>query len=382
MKKQTFEGAAVSKLGSIDSKLSAYLAAAAAAAIAFDSTADAAVVGNTTPQAFGINGNVNVDFNTDGQTDFQIDHDRVNLNGTDLDYLQIDKNDVNGATNPLAFDTAPATTFAATPFMDGASPRNDANQAAYLIDGPQGSYPAALTLGTPVGPLSSFDFQEGDNFQDSGKWIRANRLLDEDATQIDQQLGGQPPSGVHVPTNGPNWVGLGGEVRYLGLKMDLNNTAVGEGLTAFDYNYGWIGVQITNEADATGVVTGWGYETEKGVDILAGDAGPVVANADYDDDGDIDGADFLAWQQTLGDSVTSGTGADGSNNGVVDGADLDLWETQFGGGAAIAAGQASAAAVPEPGSVLMAALSGLLLVCWFMLKRGGRRVPAVARRSG
>ncbi|HEX6963207.1 MAG TPA: hypothetical protein VF175_15175 [Lacipirellula sp.] len=367
--------------GSLESRLAAYMAATGAAT-ALASTADAAVVGNTTPQAFGVNGNVNVDFNSDGQTDFQIDHDRVNLNGTDLDYLQIDKNDVNGETNPLAFDPGPNASFTATPFMDGASPRNDANEAAYLIDGVQGSYPAALPLGTSVGPASAFDFQEGDNFQGSGKHIRANRLIDEDATQIDQQLGGQPPSGVHVPTSGPNWVGLGGEVRYLGLKMDLNNTAVGEGLTAFDYNYGWIGVQITNEADATGVVTGWAYETEKGVDILAGDAGPVVANADYDDDGDVDGGDLLLWQQTLGDSVTSGTGADGSSNGVVDGADLDLWETQFGGGAALAAGHASAAAVPEPGSLLMAALSGMLLVGWFLLKRGSRRlVPPPAPRS-
>ena len=41
-------------------------------------------------------------------------------------------------------------------------------------------------------------------FQGSGKWIRANRLIDEDATQIDQILGGQPPSGVQVPFSGPN----------------------------------------------------------------------------------------------------------------------------------------------------------------------------------
>ena len=59
---------------------------------------------NTTVQSFGINGDVNIDFNNDGQTDFQIDHDRVNLNGTNLDYLQVDKNDVNSADNPLPID--------------------------------------------------------------------------------------------------------------------------------------------------------------------------------------------------------------------------------------------------------------------------------------
>ncbi|HEX7778597.1 MAG TPA: PEP-CTERM sorting domain-containing protein, partial [Vicinamibacterales bacterium] len=231
------------------------------------SEAQAVIVYNTTVQPFGINGTVPIDFNSDGQTDFELDHDRVDLNGTLLDYLQIDKNDINGETNPLAFDPGPDTVFAATPFLNGVSPRNDANEAAYVINGPQGSYPAALTAGTPIGPASAFDFQEGSNFQGSGKDIRANRLLDEDATQIDQVLGGQPASGVQVPFNGPNFDGLAGAVRYLGLKMDLNNAAP---TAAGPFNYGWIGVRITNEADATGEVVGWGYETVPGQPIGAG----------------------------------------------------------------------------------------------------------------
>ena len=48
--------------------------------------------------------------------------------------------------------------------------------------------------------------------------------------------------------------------------MELNDS----GLT----NYGWIGVRITNEANATGEVVGWGYETLAGVPILAGTAVP------------------------------------------------------------------------------------------------------------
>jgi hypothetical protein len=246
----------------LDGRLAAYLTAAGAASAVMSSEAKAIVVGNNTVQPFGINGAVNIDFNQDGQTDFQIDHDRVNLNGTNLDYLQIDKNDVNGESNPLAFDPGPGCCFQATPFSDGATARNDANNAAYVINGPQGSYPAALTLGSTIGPASTFDFQEGDNFQSSGKWIRANRLIDEDHTQIDQVLGGRPASGVYVPTNGPNFVGLGGQVRYLGVQMELNNTGV--------FNYGWIGIHITNEADATGEVVGYAYETTPGLPIAAG----------------------------------------------------------------------------------------------------------------
>lgn len=244
-----------------DGRLAAYLSAAGAVGTAMASEAQAVIVGNHTVQPFGINGAVNIDFNSDGQTDFQIDHDRVNLNGTDLDYLQIDKNDVNGESNPTAFDPALAG-FGATPFSDGVTTRNDAVEAAYVITNPQGSYPAALTLGTPIGPASTFDFQETNDFQFSGKWIRANRLIDEDQTQIDQVLGGQPASGVVVPTNGPNFIGLGEQVRYLGLKMDLNN--------ANQFNYGWVGIRITNEADATGEVVGYAYETTPNVAIPAG----------------------------------------------------------------------------------------------------------------
>jgi hypothetical protein len=249
----------------LDGRLAAYLAATAGVT-AVATQAHAAVVGNSTPQAFGVNGTVNIDFNSDGQTDFQIDHDRVDLgagNGGAKDYLQIDKNDINGEGNPLAFDPGPNANFQATPFQDGATTRNDANNAAYAINpNQQGSYPAALTVGTLIGPTSSFDFQESDNFQGSGKWIRANRLIDEDQTLIDQVLGGRTASGVQVPFNGPNFVGLGGQVRYLGLKMELNDS----GLT----NYGWVGIHILNEADATGEVVGYGYETTPNAPIAAG----------------------------------------------------------------------------------------------------------------
>jgi hypothetical protein len=248
----------------LDARLAAYLASAGALGAATASEAEAVVVGNSTVQPFGVNGVVNIDFNMDGQNDFQVDHDRVdltNMGGGVLDYLQIDKNDINGEANPLVFD--PIAGNQAATFPPNMTTPNDANESAYVINpNMQGSYPAALTLGTPIGPTSSFDWQESNNFQSGGKWIRANRLMDEDATQIDQILGGRPASGVQVPFNGPNFDALGGEVRYLGLKMDLNNTNL--------FNYGWVGVRITNEADATGEVVGWAYQTVPGAPILAG----------------------------------------------------------------------------------------------------------------
>lgn len=58
---------------------------------------------------------------------------------------------------------------------------------------------------------------------------------------------------------------------------------------------------------------------------------PPVISADFDADGDVDGADFLAWQRGLGlsgNAVAADGDADGDKN--VDGVDLGYWKTQFG----------------------------------------------------
>lgn len=248
---------------SLDARLASYAAAGGAGLVALTiaGEAQAVVVGNTTVQPFGINGDVNIDFNADGQIDFQVDHDRVVAGGSTLDYLQIDKNDVNGASNPLAFDPLPG--FTATTFPPGVNPTNNNDNVKYVIPtGAASDYPAALTLGTPIGPSSNLNWQESANFNSTGTAIRANRLIDEDATTIDQVLGGLTPAQVTVPTNGPNFIGLGGQVRYLGLQMNLNGSP--------GFNYGWIGIRIDNEADATGAVVGYGYETDLGRPIAAG----------------------------------------------------------------------------------------------------------------
>lgn len=264
-----------------DGRLAAYLAAAGAVGASVASEAQALVVSDFTLQPFGINGAVPIDFNGDGQTDFEIDHDRIDLGGGNIvDYLQLDKNDTNGAPggeNPLpinVFDT----------FDPAGNPTNSTFDAAYVTPTfTIGDYPAALSAGTLIGPASSFGFEETDNFQGSGKTMRANRLIDEDATQVDQMIGGLSPGQVQIPSNGPNFIGLGGEVGYLGVKMNLQNTGV---------TYGWIGIRITNEADATGEVVGWGYETS-GEAINAGVPEPgMVLPAVI--------AGCFLWQRTFG----------------------------------------------------------------------------------
>ena len=92
--------------------------------------------------------------------------------------------------------------------------------------------------------------------------------------------------------------------------------------------------------------------------IITGSAGctPSVSG-DYNCSTAVEGTDFLLWQQTLGDSVPSGTDADGSGNGTVGPEDLVIWDGAYGNTTLAVSGTA----VPEPASVVMV-LVGLLAI--------------------
>lgn len=78
---------------------------------------------------------------------------------------------------------------------------------------------------------------------------------------------------------------------------------------------------------------------------------PVATDADFDDDGDVDGADLLRWQRNVGTTSGASNGqGDADGNGAVNAADLAVWKGKFGVPAAAVAG-----AVPEPGSLAFAA---------------------------
>lgn len=76
----------------------------------------------------------------------------------------------------------------------------------------------------------------------------------------------------------------------------------------------------------------------------------VGDSADFNQDHDIDGADFLIWQRGLGVGSTWSAG-DANGDGAVDAIDFAVWETQFG--ATSASLQQLAIAVPEPSSLLL-----------------------------
>ncbi len=67
---------------------------------------------------------------------------------------------------------------------------------------------------------------------------------------------------------------------------------------------------------------------------------------DYNHDGVVDGADYVIWRSSAGQSVTVGSGADGNFDGQITTADYDVWRSHFGQTAGAGAG--AFASVPEP----------------------------------
>jgi len=86
---------------------------------------------------------------------------------------------------------------------------------------------------------------------------------------------------------------------------------------------------------------------------------------DFDEDGDVDAADLAAWDAGFGTTVgAEHHQGDADGDGDVDGADYLLWQRQLGStlGAVAAISSDAATAVPEPVTLLLGVVSGLLLV--------------------
>ena len=121
------------------------------------------------------------------------------------------------------------------------------------------------------------------------------------------------------------------EVRAVMFWGDFNNTQLGGSLW-FD------NIQVEVFANAAAVTPN--ANPDPGLSV-----GP---DADFNNDGSVDGADFLAWQRGFGKPGAVLADGDADADADVDAADLAAWKAQFGGAAVAAIG-----AVPEPSSVLL-----------------------------
>jgi len=105
---------------------------------------------------------------------------------------------------------------------------------------------------------------------------------------------------------------------------------------------------------------------EQLLSFLGDVANQAVADADFDQDGDVDGSDFLRWQRGFGTLAGASLATGNADfDGDVDQDDLFAWQQQFGG---IANGVSVATAVPEPATFSLLLLAGLLgFSCRFRL---------------
>jgi hypothetical protein len=179
----------------LDRKLMAYTAAAGAAiAAAGAESADAAIISSPGfTYASGSTNNINFDHS--GAEEYQLGH----------------------RTGP----------FRVSLLKDS----NALSTNAYAVT-PANAQPAALTLGTIIGPSSTY------------------------STTYDADLANQGTGAGNFTVDN-----VTGNPQYVGVKFQLANGG--------PTYYGWIGVDITNATDLTGQVTGYAYE-DSGGPIAAG----------------------------------------------------------------------------------------------------------------
>ena len=53
---------------------------------------------------------------------------------------------------------------------------------------------------------------------------------------------------------------------------------------------------------------------------------------DYNKNGKVDGADYVIWRKTQGQTVARGSGADANGSEVIDQGDYNIWRSRFDDG--------------------------------------------------
>lgn len=200
----------------IDRKLMAYAASAAAAGLAGTESVDAAIVYSPGPFPYAVDGTVDINFDQDPvtQRDFAVGHERDTAGNAQTDRVLLKEDD------------------------------NGANNEGYVI-GEANTFPVPLAAGTLIGPDSTY----GSQFLNHG----SDQIADED---FDNNNELDDPIGTNFLIDN-----VSGNTQYVGVRFRVND--LGED------RFGWIGIDITNADNLTGVVTGYAYD-DTGAAIPAG----------------------------------------------------------------------------------------------------------------
>lgn len=179
--------------------------------------------------------------------------------------------------------------------------------------------------------------------------------------------------GNGAPGNGNGWEEAPGV--HAGQLIEdylLGSTAIPHGATislgqAFDFS------KVGAEQDLV-----FGYHVTGGGDFYTiGNSeyiSPVI-DADFDNDGVVDGSDFLIWQRGFGTSGATNAVGDADGDADVDGDDLAGWAARYGVGTTATT---FAAAVPEPAAASLLVVAGF---GWIVARRRRQRPSACCRRA-
>ncbi len=100
---------------------------------------------------------------------------------------------------------------------------------------------------------------------------------------------------------------------------------------------------------------------------------------DYNNDGSVDARDYVVWRNNLGATSLPNEDATASP-GIVDGADYLVWKNNYGQSSPAAL--AGIATVPEPASLGLVALAGMLCLGRRLYRRGTRVACLIAMATG
>jgi hypothetical protein len=134
----------------------------------------------------------------------------------------------------------------------------------------------------------------------------------------------------------------------------------------------WLnGTRLFNDVPYRNLITSWsrisfainssrGGTDVKYIDniVISNDLGVASVPGDFDGDGDVDGADFVAWQTNFPKQIAATLAeGDADGDGDVDGADFVVWQTNFP-----FTPSPGASPVPEPGLASFIALAAVLVL--------------------
>ena len=184
--------------------------------------------------------------------------------------------------------------------------------------------------GTLAQVIDSYEITSAGNSLSAADWS-ANNFA---SRSLDAINGGDDP--------GETWEPLDASDGHLWEAFFLGTSTFGENRTES------IGQAYDTTVDAQDLVFQFTVESGQSFTVVP-DYIVETQNGDFDSDGDIDGADFLAWQQGFGSSGATLSEGDANGDGEVNAADFAGWSSQYG----TTTGSLSSSTVPEPTSFLL-----------------------------